>query len=129
MITIANHTYLSQIKTTNREHGYHWFSKDSLRFFRGKVYEGVYGGCVFVSSEQQSMPYYPTQPRKYSVRVAMSDGTIRSYAFCEYSSKREADKEAKWLGNALRSGKMQWCNDTYEFVGQQAELPLDMESK
>ena len=75
------------------------------------------------------MPYYPTQPRKYSVRVAMSDGTIRSYAFCEYSSKREADKEAKWLGNALRSGKMRWCNDTFEFIGQQATLPLDMEPK
>lgn len=124
MKTIANHTYLSQIKSSNRINGYHWFDPDTLRYFKGKVYEGVYGGCVFVSSEKNDMPYRPPQPRKYSIRVAMSDGSIQSYAFHMYDSKREADKEAKWLGSALQNGTMRWCNETYEFVESQEKLSL-----
>jgi hypothetical protein len=128
MKTIANHTYLSQIRTNNRENGYHWFEPETLKWFKGKVYEGVYGGCVFVSSEKNDSPYRGNQPRKYSVRVAMADGSIQSYGFQMYDSKREADREAKWLGNALKNGTMRWCNDSYEFVGGQAELPLNSET-
>jgi hypothetical protein len=127
MKTIGNFSYLSQIRSANRQIGNHWFDPDTLRFFKGKVYEGVYGGCVFVSSEKNDSPYSYPSPRKYSVRVAMEDGSIQSYAFAMYDSKREADREAKWLGNALKNGAMRWCNDSCEFVGGQAELSLDSE--
>ena len=127
MKTIGNFSYLSQIRSANREIGNHWFDPDTLRFFKGKVYEGVYGGCVFVSSEKNGSPYSYPSPRKYSVRVAMEDGSIQSYAFGMYDSKREADREAKWLGSALKNGTMRWCNDSYEFVGGQAELSLGSE--
>ena len=128
MKAIANHSTLSQIRSLNRMNGLHWFSPDTLRWFKGKVYEGVYGGCVFVSSEKENYSRFTPNPqRKYSVRVAMDDGTIQTYAFAEYDSKRDADREAKWLGNALKNGTMQWCTDTYEFVGGQAELPLNSE--
>ena len=43
MKTIGNFSYLSQIRSANRQIGNHWFDPNTLRFFKGKVYEGVYG--------------------------------------------------------------------------------------
>ena len=108
---------ISQFRQLNYQQGYHWFDASSMKFFGTRLHADLYGGCVFVTSDKQY-----NGDRKYSVRVGMKDGTINSYAFVEYDTRSEAHREAKWLGSALKNGTMRWCNDSYEFVGEQAEL-------
>ena len=61
------HWTLPRIKEANRQAGKHWFSPDTLRFFKSRIGETIYqgpGGVYFVSSEV----YGPSAPRLYSVR-------------------------------------------------------------
>ena len=116
MKNIGNFRSIAQIRQASFRNGYHWFDTDTMRSFKTKLGSDLFGGCVFVSSEKNDMPYMPPQPRKYSIRVAMDDGSIQTYAYHCYDSLREAKKEAKWLSEALKIGTMRWCNNTYEFV-------------
>ena len=116
MKNIGNFTSIDHVKQHNTQQGYLWFNPDTMRFHKTQLGTDLFGGCVFVSSEKHDMPYQPPQPRKYSIRVAMDNGSIQTYAFHQYDTMREAKREAKWLGEALKNGTMRWCNDTYEFV-------------
>jgi hypothetical protein len=116
MKKIGNFISVDHVKRNNAQQGYHWFDAATMQSFKTKLGSDLFGGCVFVSSEKNDMPYMPPQPRKYSIRVAMDNGSIQTYAFHQYDTMREAKKEAKWLGKALKNGTMRWCNDTYEFV-------------
>ena len=125
MKTIGNFNSIYEVKSLNRNSGYHWFAPSTLKWFNGKVYDVLYSGCVFVSSEKEnSSRFTPYPQRQYSVRVAMSDGTINTYCNT-YTSKREADKEARWLGKELASHNWIYCNDTYNFVEAQQALPFE----
>jgi hypothetical protein len=116
MKNIGNFTSIDHVKQHNTQQGYLWFTPDTMRYHKTQLGTDLFGGCVFVSSEKHDMPYQPPQPRKYSIRVAMDNGSIQTYAFHQYDTMREAKREAKWLGEALKNGTMRWCNDTYEFV-------------
>lgn len=102
---------LSQFRQLNYQQGYYWFDKSSMSFFGTRLHTDLYGGCVFVTSDKQY-----NGDRKYSVRVAMKDGTINSYAFVEYDTRSEAHREAKWLGNALASGDAIYDTSQHKFV-------------
>jgi hypothetical protein len=54
---------IRQIKQANRAAGQYWFSPATMRFFKSRVLEGVYGGRYFVTSEKG-----PSGVRLYSVR-------------------------------------------------------------
>ena len=123
MRQIGSFPSVSAIRNLNAANGYHWFKPDTLRFYRGKVYDVLYGTAVFVSSEQHSMPYRAPEPRKYSVRVGMSDGSVLTYAFACYDTIGEARAEAKWLARALDSGEMFYCPQKCEIVAR-PDLPL-----
>lgn len=123
MKTIGNFNSIYEVKSLNRNSGYHWFDPGTLKWFNGKVYDVLYSGCVFVSSEKDKPFRGSTPQREYSVRVAMSDGTISTYA--KYGSKREADKEARWLGKELASHNWIYCNTTYNFIEAQQQLPFN----
>ena len=116
MKNIGNFHSIAQIRINNARQGYYWFNADTMQAFKTKLGSDLFSGCVFVSSEKNDMPYMAPQPRKYSIRVAMDDGSIQTYAYHCYDTLREAKKEAKWLGEALKIGTMRWCNNTYEFV-------------
>lgn len=57
--------------------GFHWFDKDTMRFFATKLpaygYEGD-GGILFITSEQLA----PNEPRKWSVRQLVKPGHINT---------------------------------------------------
>ena len=62
------------------------------------------------------MPYFAPQPRVYTVRVAMADGSIETYgSLGVYATRAEAHREAAWLGKALRDGTVAYNSQTYKF--------------
>ena len=64
---------IGEIKRKNKEKGGHWFSKNTLEFFRSEVYPKVYDGCFFITSEK-----FEDHPRLYTIRQAKSNGDIRT---------------------------------------------------
>lgn len=64
--------HIDEIREANEAKGGNWFSRDTMRFFKSRVLEGVYGGRYFVTSERYSMDH----PRLYTVRRADDDGSI-----------------------------------------------------
>lgn len=105
---------ISAISNKNYSIGHHWFDTSTMSFFGTRIHSDLYGGCVFVTSDKQY-----NGERMYSVRVAMDDGTIHSYAFVEYDTRAQAHKEGKWLGQALTNGEMGWSNTRCEFVSNE----------
>ena len=57
-----------------------------MRFFRSRVGERVWAGCVFVSSERG-----PDEVRRYTIRVAQPDGSIdEGSTFGQFASRSGA---------------------------------------
>ena len=87
---------LEQIKRANRAHGHHFFSPDTMRFFRSRIAPGVIGGRYFITSEQ----FDERSPRLYSIRVANDDGSVdRVGDFQYYPSLQAARKAARAMVN------------------------------
>lgn len=80
---------MSEVKQRNRNHGHHWFDPSSMRFFRSRAGDTVYGDKYFISSEQ-----FDTQsPRLYSIRQVSLDGRIDTVGeFQGYSSHSAAKR-------------------------------------
>jgi len=117
MYTIGNFSTISQIKRLNESSGRHWFSPSSMRWFNSRVHDNVYGGCVFVTSEKNDMPYCAPQPRVYTVRVAMDDGSIETYgSMGDYATRADAHADARWLAAGLRAGTIVYDTSKYDFV-------------
>jgi hypothetical protein len=116
MPTIATVHSISQIKANNARNGYLWFSKGAMRSFNTRIHDVVYGQCVFVTSERNDMPYCAPQPRVYTVRIAMEDGSIETYgSLGDYATRSQAHTQAQWLGKALRNGTVAYNPTTYKF--------------
>ena len=117
MPTIAqDFNIIEQIIRANENSGRHFFSPDSMRFFNCRVHRDVYNGCVFVTSERNNTPFCAPQPRVYTVRIAMADGSIETYgSLGDYATRSQAHTEAQWLGNALRNGTVAYNSTTYKF--------------
>lgn len=83
--------YLSvtQIKRHNEDIGHHFFSPDTLRFFKSKVYEDLHLGRYFITSEMNK--YATDGKREYTIRVAKGDGSIDTVGeFGQYPSLKSA---------------------------------------
>jgi uncharacterized protein (DUF1330 family) len=94
---------ITDIKEANREAGFHFFDRDSMRFFDSRVhnvYQGL-GGVYIVTSEQCHMAGR-SEPRRFTVRqfqTATADlDTIGS--FQGYSDIHDARNEAKRLARS-----------------------------
>jgi len=72
------YTDVDQIKAANARAGRHFFEASTMRFFRSRVLEGVYGGRYFVTSEKP-----PHGPRAYTIREADPEGNVRTAEGCE----------------------------------------------
>jgi len=90
-------TYFSdiyEIEQANRNAGLNWFSLETIRFFKSKVYDPVYKGRYFVSSEKSTHH----TAREYTVREATPKGSIENASGNgEFKTKRQADAFAKML--------------------------------
>lgn len=115
--TIGTFSSVSQIKRLNESSGRYFFSPSAMRGFRSRVHDNVYGGCVFVTSEKNDMPYCAPQPRMYTVRVAMADGSIRTYgSIGDYATRAEAHSVARLLAAGLKAGVMVYDDSQFDFV-------------
>ena len=115
--TIGSFSSVSQIKRLNESSGRYFFSPAAMRGFRSRVHDSVYGGCVFVTSEKNDMPYCAPQPRMYTVRVAMADGSIRTYgSIGDYATRAEAHSVARLLAAGLKAGVMVYDDSQFDFV-------------
>jgi hypothetical protein len=86
-------TYRSMDEVRAAHHG-HWFDASTLRFFRSRVSDTIYGGRFFVTSEQDG-----DHPRRYTIRVAHPEGAIDTVgAFQQYATGSGAHKAAQRLG-------------------------------
>lgn len=69
---------IEEIKRRNARAGFHFFDRDTMRFFRSRIAPGVlHAGNqnvynIFITSEQ----YSSTAPRLYTVRHLTDDGDI-----------------------------------------------------
>ena len=66
---------IDDVKAANARAGFHFFSRDTLRFFSSRISSHVYGHGVIVTSERNE---YDDQPRRYSVRLALPTGEIET---------------------------------------------------
>lgn len=80
---------VSQIKRHNEDIGHHFFSPDTLRFFKSKVYEDLHLGQYFITSEMNK--YATDGKREYTIRRATGTGEIETVGiFGGYSSLKSA---------------------------------------
>ncbi len=90
------------IRTVRNSGTTHWFSPDTMRFFRTRVHATLYGpgGRVFVTGETN-----PSGIRRYSVRVLCVDSDTYSVqtigAFGAYTSRNGAHDGARRVGKHL----------------------------
>lgn len=116
MPTIGNFNSISQIKRANENAGRYFFSDGTMRMFNCRVHDAVYAGCVFVTSERNDMPYCAPQPRVYTVRIALVDGSIETFgSLGDYATRAQAHREAQCLGDALKKGTVAYNPNTYKF--------------
>mgnify|MGYP001280628104 FL=1 len=54
---------IREIKALTKAQGYNFFSPDTMQFFDSVIEDDVFGGCVFVTSEQNGYG----NPRLYTV--------------------------------------------------------------
>lgn len=77
---------MDDVRRANERAGHHWFEPETMRFFRSRVGETLYGGRYFVSSEKG-----PDGSRRYSVREAKADGSISTVGeFQGFPNRRQA---------------------------------------
>jgi len=85
---------MCDVRLKNKQIGHHFFDPDTMRFFRSRVGNTLYGDKYFISSEQ----FNDVSPRLYSIRLVNPDGSIDTVAeFHEYGSHAEARRVIKDL--------------------------------
>ena len=90
---------IAAIRAANNRIGRHWFSKDTMRFFKTKVYSTIYGGRYFITSDEelQAVPGYQhaQKVRVYKVREAEDNGEVNTASTLTFRTLSEARDWAK----------------------------------
>ena len=107
---------IREVEDANRRAGYFFFTPETMRFFRSRVHDAVYGAGFFVTSEQ----YEPGYPRLYTVRFARPDGSVASVsAFQQYASRSGAHAAAAGYAKLHADGE-----EVLDEWGQRLAPPL-----
>ena len=99
----AGKTTIEDVKCINKEKGYHFFDRDTMKFFRSRVERDalMFGQLIddkyFITSEQ----YDSSSPRLYSVRnFNLGTGNVDTIGeFQEFETKGQARKFAWCLAD------------------------------
>lgn len=91
---------IEQVKQANSEHGYSYFSPETMRFFSSKVSRSAYkigNKAYFITSEQNKLT--GDNPRKWTIRCGdLTTGIVHTVSeFQEFNSHREAKKQLKQI--------------------------------
>lgn len=101
---------IDEIKTENRRYGGHWFDKNTLTYFSSRILPTIYGGRIFISSEKDK---HSNEPRKYTLREAMPDGSIHTIGeFGDYETLAAAKQAAKRAAQSLHDYEITIDGDT-----------------
>lgn len=90
---------MEDVRAANESIGHHWFEPSTLRFFRSRIGQTLYGGRYFVTSEQ----FVPratgcSGPRRYTIRAAKPSGAIETVGeFQQYETSEQARRVIKQL--------------------------------
>lgn len=71
IIEVTPFKTMDDVKAANHTIGHHWFSADTMRFFKTKIVTELIKGKYFVTSEVD-----PQGTKAFSVRIAKPDGQI-----------------------------------------------------
>ena len=97
---------VAAIREANAAIGHYFFNPETLRLFRSRISEDVYGGRYFVTSERDEavssrFPAAWNGERRYTVREASPDGSVSTVgSFGAYGTLAEAKRAAKALARA-----------------------------
>ena len=87
---------IDDIQWFNNYNGFHFFDRESMRFFNSRILSDVYRGRWFVTSERNDMPYSQPATRLYTVRYVREDGTLETVGeFQQYETAYQAKKAAR----------------------------------
>lgn len=99
---------IDDIRDRNARLGHHFFEPASMRFFASRVLDDVFpaadgSGSYFVTSERfRGFIGCKDGPRRYSVRLALPTGEVRTASeFQAYATARAAKSAAKRLASGL----------------------------
>jgi len=96
---------IQAIKDANAKIGQHYFSPDTMRFFKSRVMQDVFpleDGALFVTSERRE-----GDVRRYTIRRAWDDGDITTLdGFQSYTSRNGALKAAKKAAANIKSASL-----------------------
>lgn len=89
---------IEEVKRANSEHGFSYFSPETMRFFSSKVSKSAYkigNKAYFITSEQNKLS--GNNPRKWTIRVAdLKTGLVHTVGeFQEFNTHGEAKKQLK----------------------------------
>lgn len=87
-------TNITQIKKANAESGYHFFARNTMRFFASKVESKVYAGCLFLTSEKAG---FNAEAREFRVRRASSDGSIQTLGSVYFTKEGAMAELRRWI--------------------------------
>jgi hypothetical protein len=100
---------LSLMQSINRAHGFHFFDKDALRFFDGKIETSGFknGDTVLFVTSEQFHGSEGSEPRKYSVReMNLKEGNIETIAgFQAFRTKQDAMRIIKLMQEGMPAPK------------------------
>jgi hypothetical protein len=83
MQEVTDMTRQYEFEQLNKAKGFHWFSKDTMRFWKTRVSNWDCISGLFITSEQP-----PSGPRKYTLRKAdFESGQVLTIGeFCAYNT-------------------------------------------
>ena len=98
---VGQYMTIEDIALTNKQNGYHFFDKSTMKFFKSRIlssYNNTSKRVVFITSEIN-----PSGKKAFTVRVAdKKKGLIRTVGnFHSISSKARAEKALRRITNLL----------------------------
>lgn len=82
---------VEEIKRASYDAGYHFFDEDTMRYFKSRVLDDIFGGNVFITSEKKS-----DDPRHYTIRQMQKDASIETIGeYDQFNTAAVAKKYAQ----------------------------------
>lgn len=86
---------MSDVRTKNKEAGFNFFDKETMKFWDSKVESGLFRGTYFITSEKNGIN---GKPRQFTIRQVLKTGEIRTVGKGrEYSTLESARDGVKAL--------------------------------
>lgn len=107
---MPNYQFVSQIKYANKQAGYHFFDPETLQYFKSRIGTTVYGGNMFITSEQ-----HDNSPRMYTIRKIEDNGDITNIGeFQQYRTSAQATAAVKKMVKRLE--QVDYTPETKEVI-------------